>query len=118
MSVIDLAFAAQVNRLLADHPASVTRWVTTPAHNRAVGGVPNSGHLSGNAVDLVFDSVSELYAAAAFSLTLGFTGVELDTTNNHLHVDTLSRTWQVVHHGAGIEEPLAPWLVAEAAKQA
>lgn len=111
--MIDLDFAAFVNQLLADHPASVTRWCSTVAHNKAVGGAPNSGHLSGKAVDLIFDSAQELRLAASAAFGLGFMGIEVDLTNNHVHLDVLPRVWRVVHHGKGVEGPLDAWLTAE-----
>ena len=110
MATIDLVFAAKVNDLLIDHPASVTRWVSTPEHNAAVGGAPNSGHLTGNAVDLVFDSWAELQAGAKRATELGFHGIEADVTNQHLHLDMLDRIWRVVHHGPNQESPLLDWL--------
>ena len=111
--MIDLDFAAFVNQLLVDHPASVTRWCSTVARNKAVGGAPNSGHLSGKAVDLVFDSAAELRDAAKVAFALGFMGIEVDLTNNHLHLDALPRIWRVVHRGKGVESPLDAWLTAE-----
>jgi hypothetical protein len=110
---IDLEFAEQVNALLIDHPASITRWVSTVAHNKAVGGAPNSGHLYGRAVDLVFDSAEEFIAGARRAFELGFQGIEADVTNRHLHVDALPRIWRVVHRGPGQESPLDAWLTGE-----
>jgi uncharacterized protein YcbK (DUF882 family) len=111
--IIDPDFISQVNELLAINPASVTRLVSTPAHNASVGGAPNSGHLDGKAVDLVFDSLEELKQGAKTAFGLGFMGIEVDVTNNHLHLDVKPRTWHVVHHGPGLDTPLDAWLTAE-----
>lgn len=102
----------KLNHFLVDHPASDTRWFSTPARNQAIGGAPDSAHLlaHGNAVDLVFDSDLELMAGAAYAQTCGFSGIELDLTNKHLHLDTKPRFWHVVHHGPGQESPLDEWL--------
>src|SRR5215831_17669186 len=110
---IDQALIDKLNQLLADHPASVTRLISTPDHNAQVGGAAGSAHVQGKAVDLVFDSYQELVTASAFALTLGFGGVELDLTNQHLHLDTMPRVWQVVHHGPGQEGPLDQWLLSQ-----
>lgn len=110
--MMDPDFFAKLNRFLADHPASDTRWFSTTARNAAVGGAKNSAHLleNGNAIDLVFDSDLELMSGAANAHTYGFTGIELDLTNKHLHLDTKPRLWRVVHHSKGVETPLEDWI--------
>ena len=110
--MIDLDFIAKLNRFLTDHPASVTRLVSTVNRNRAVGGGANSGHLfrNGNAVDLIFDSDEELYDGAAAAKNYGFSGIELDMTNYHLHLDTKPRQWMVVHYGKNDDRPLEEWI--------
>ena len=110
--MIDLDFIAKLNRFLTDHPGSITSLTRTDFRNSQIGGAPESAHRFkyGNAVDLVFDSVSDLYHAAAASKSFGFTGIELDLTNFHLHLDTKPRVWMVVHRGPHQEEPLEQWL--------
>lgn len=113
--MMDPDFFAKLNRFLANHPASDTRWFSTPARNALVGGAKNSAHLldNGNAIDLVFDSDLELMAGAANAHTYGFTGIELDLSNKHLHLDTKPRLWRVVRHGKGQpDEPLEAWIRA------
>lgn len=85
-----------LNLLLHQFPASVDSLIRTEAHNHAVGGAPRSGHVSGSAADLLFDDPLLLIPAGRFAMQLGFTGVEVDLTNQHLHVDILPRTWRVV----------------------
>lgn len=85
---ISLALIEKVNSLLAVYPASVTRVCTTPYRNEAiVKGAQASKHLTGEAVDLVFDQASQLLHAAIYAESLGFGGIEIDYSNNHLHVD-------------------------------
>ena len=110
--MIDLDFIAKLNRFLTDHPASVTRLVSTENRNRAVGGGKDSGHLfkNGNAVDLIFDSDEQLYEGAAHAKEYGFSGIELDLSNYHLHLDTKPRQWMVVHYRKNDERPLEEWI--------
>lgn len=110
--MIDLDFIAKLNRFLTEHPASVTRLVSTVKRNRDVGGGKDSGHLfkNGNAVDLIFDSDEELYNGAAHAKEYGFSGIELDVTNYHLHLDTKPRVWMVVHYGKDDDRPLQDWI--------
>ena len=96
MSLINLAFCTKVNDLLSLCPGTVTSWVRTPRRNTIVGGAPNSWHLSGQAVDLIFDSVADLFKAAHKAVELGFGGVEVDLINNHLHLDARGKPWHVV----------------------
>lgn len=51
-----MRFEDKLAILRALHPISVTSWFRTRAHNTAVGGVPNSKHLLGLAVDVVLDT--------------------------------------------------------------
>lgn len=54
------SFTEAVRELLTRWPASVTSWWRTPAHNATLAGsVANSAHLTGTAVDLVFDPGTE-----------------------------------------------------------
>jgi hypothetical protein len=110
--MIDLDFIAKLNKFLTDHPASVTRLVTTEQRNQNLGGAKDSAHLfkNGNAVDLIFDSDAALYAAATAAKAYGFSGIELDLTNYHLHLDTKPRHWMVVHYAKNDERPLEDWV--------
>lgn len=85
---ISLVLIDKLNQLLALYPASVTRLCTTPYRNEAiVKGAQASKHLTGEAVDLVFDQASQLLNAAKYAQSLGFGGIELDYNNLHLHLD-------------------------------
>lgn len=110
--MIDLAFISKLNNFLLDHPTgSVTRLVTSVTHNKMIGGAQNSAHLfkNGNAVDLIFDTDDDLYDAAIAAKHYGFSGIELDVTNKHLHLDTKPRQWMVVHEKEH-ETPLEDWI--------
>jgi uncharacterized protein YcbK (DUF882 family) len=88
---ISLVLIEKVNQVLALYPASVTRVCTTPYRNEAiVKGAPASKHLTGEAVDLVFDQSSTLLYAAKYARELGFGGIEVNYSNNHLHLDIRS----------------------------
>jgi uncharacterized protein YcbK (DUF882 family) len=94
---ISLVLIEKVNQLLALYPASVTRLCTTAYRNEAiVKGAKSSKHLTGEAVDLVFDQTSTLLPAARYAVTLGFGGIEVDYSNNHLHLDIREVLWHEV----------------------
>lgn len=96
MSTINIQFIEQVNVLLTQFPASVTRLVTTPRRNATIGGAKQSKHLTGEAADLVYDDTDDLLDAAKYAKELGFGGIEVDYRNNHLHVDLRDKIWHVV----------------------
>lgn len=94
---ISLVLIEKLNSLLALYPASVTRLCTTPYRNESiVKGAKSSKHLTGEAVDLVFDQTSTLLPAARYAVTLGFGGIEVDYSNNHLHLDIREVLWHEV----------------------
>ena len=97
--VMEQAFFDKVNTLCAACPASWESGDRTPQHNASVGGAPESYHTKGLALDLIYDSFNELLSAAYMAITLKFWGIEVDLTNNHLHVDGRpeSEQWRVVH---------------------
>lgn len=112
--MFDPTFVDHLNTFLDQYPGSVTRLCSTVAHNKAVGGAPNSGHLAPCvAADLVYDTAEQLQAAAKGAFQAGFMGIEVDLTNNHLHLDEKPRLWRVVHRGPGQDTPLDQWLTAE-----
>jgi len=49
-------FPAAIVQLSQEVSFSVTSWIRSPSRNKAVGGVPDSKHLEGLAVDLVLDN--------------------------------------------------------------
>lgn len=92
---------------------SMTRWRTTALRNKskAVGGAPKSKHLTGNAVDLTTDTIEDMRTIASLALTEGIEGIEIDLSNNHLHLDNGPRIWRVIKKADGTEEPLEPYLI-------
>lgn len=111
--MIDIDFINKLNRFVTDHPnCSCTRLFSSENRNRDLGGAKDSAHLfkNGNAVDLIFDTVEQLYDAAAAAKDYGFSGIELDMTNYHLHLDTKPRHWMVVHYSKHDERPLEEWM--------
>lgn len=78
------SFALLVTFLLDRYPSSVTSWTRSPKHNENVGGKPESLHLKGLAVDIVFDDPTANDVAVNYAHELG-----LDAVNetNHVHVE-------------------------------
>lgn len=67
-----------------------------PAHNAAVGGAPNSMHLTGNAVDhyILGVDIEDLYAYYQRTLPSDKFGLKLYKSNGFVHVDTGARLWR------------------------
>ena len=67
---------------------NVTSGRRTPEGNRAVGGVPNSHHLSGRAFDYV-PNPGESWEAAMARGRRDYPGAELINEKDHIHVEGL-----------------------------
>jgi len=114
--VIDPEFIALVNLHKARYPSSTESLDRTPLHNANIGGAQHSYHLDvsprgAKAIDLIFDLIEDLLPAALYARTLGFGGIEVDFSNNHLHLDMrpLTKFWHVVYshdHEYTLEEYL------------
>lgn len=81
------ALIALYSRLVADLLGiRVTSWYRTPEHNAEVGGVPNSFHLSGLAMDFGADTTSA--KISSFEKLTGYQIVdERNTSSPHWHVE-------------------------------
>ena len=78
-----LDFMSRVLELCEHFGASVTSYYRTPKHNRAVGGVPHSKHLTAEACDVVLDDPRQLTDAIAAARRAGLVAIpEAD----HLHL--------------------------------
>lgn len=97
MPQISQEFHDKLNALKARYDCSTESLDRTVAHNMSIGGAPESLHLQGKAADLIFDNYSDLLPAAQAAKELGFTGIEVDYRNLHLHVDLRTIPWQVVY---------------------
>jgi len=65
-------------------PFSVTSWYRTESRNKAVGGVPNSKHLRGLAVDIVTDNA---YDKNRLRDILTSFDLEVIVESDHIHVE-------------------------------
>ena len=110
--MIDLNFARKVNAFLAVIPASISSWYRTQERNKIVGGSSNSAHTKGVAVDLILDTAINLESALYHAEQLGFSGIEYDYRNHHLHLDDhpdRQGVWHVVVQKDGSSLPLVAW---------
>lgn len=81
MSYFD--FCREIWKLSLLWKFSVTSWFRTPMHNAAVGGVPNSWHLTGLAVDVILDAEDE---TPQFIMACENRGLVAIDEKSHIHV--------------------------------
>lgn len=72
-------------RILVDRPLLISSGFRCKQHNAKVGGVKNSYHTQGRAVDLAYQGSEERYELVGTAIRLGFCGVGID--KNFIHVD-------------------------------
>jgi len=72
-------------REIAEIPFIITSGLRTPEHNAEIGGVSNSAHLEGLAVDLATSSYHTTYRIVLGLLLTGFKRIEI--TKDHIHAD-------------------------------
>lgn len=94
-----LVEAIQKLRTLIGVPIHIQSAYRTPAHNRAIGGSPNSRHLKGEAADIKVTSMTPKTVALAAE-KCGFTGIGVYRFNgkrfNHLDVRETKSYWMDV----------------------
>lgn len=69
-------------------PIRITSGYRTESHNAAVGGVSNSSHLQGLAVDIACTASGDRHDIINEALKLGFNRIGIANTFLHLDVDT------------------------------
>jgi uncharacterized protein YcbK (DUF882 family) len=77
-------FATLIDYLCITHRASVTSWIRSPKRNHDVGGLANSLHLTGLAVDVKCDDPATTKILATAARRAGLDAVEED---DHLHLE-------------------------------
>lgn len=114
MNVLNLDFLTALDQLLGSSPyVSCISWGRSIQHNEDCGGAPGSHHRYWDAVDMICDQSSQLIPLSAKALALGFPGIELDLTNQHLHLDwRTDKIWHVVKQHTG-DSPLSTYLNKE-----
>lgn len=77
-------FLAWIILLCRRHNASVTSWIRSPKRNAIVGGLPESRHLDGCAVDVVPDNPASYPAIAAEARAAG---LDVLVHKGHAHIE-------------------------------
>lgn len=95
---IQFVMMLDVARANANTPFRITSGLRTEDHNAEVGGVGNSAHLRGIAVDLSCHNASDLYKIVTGLLKAGFSRIGIYA--DHIHVDSdASLPQNVIWHG-------------------
>ena len=74
-----------IARAMAGIPFTITSGYRSRAHNKKVGGVPNSSHLKGVACDIVANNSKDRGIILVSLLNAGFTRIGI--SDNFIHVD-------------------------------
>ena len=76
-----------VARSTAGIPFIITRGYRCKKHNKNVGGVTDSQHCNGNAVDIVWKDYNQLYLMINALLLAGFNRIGIHYQKKFIHVD-------------------------------
>lgn len=93
-----VVFMADALRGLLGRSFKVNSGFRTPEHNRSEGGAPQSGHLTGEALDIGTRGWTERERCdlIIYALKLGFTGIGIAKTFIHLDVKARRASWRYV----------------------
>ena len=80
-------FMNLILKLAERYSFSVTSWIRTPTRNKAVGGLPNSAHLTGLGLDLVLDNVSDSEAFLKEAVEIGLHYEDPKQAKDHIHLE-------------------------------
>jgi uncharacterized protein YcbK (DUF882 family) len=78
-----MRFEDKIRLLAVLFPLSVTSWLRSRKHNEQVGGVTNSRHLLGLAVDVVLDDTTQTAEFRVLAIQLG---LQVIIEEDHVHV--------------------------------
>ena len=79
-----LDFLKKVHQLCETYFLSVTCWVRTPKRNKLKGGLPNSWHVSGFAVDVVPDTWPAI--PSGLLINIKAVGLHYLVEDDHIHI--------------------------------
>ena len=83
--------ALQALRDVIGKPVVVTSGYRCPAHNKTIGGAPNSLHLSGMAADVKVEGVSSFKIAELAEMIPAFENGGIGIYKRHTHLDIRGR---------------------------
>ncbi len=83
----DFVFTLNKARHLAQTAFVITSAYRCDAHNKAVGGKPDSAHLRGKAVDIKFASSAQSFKIAQALFAAGFNRIGYNQKHSFFHVD-------------------------------
>ena len=100
---ISLEFGQKMDELRSKlgRPIKITSGIRCPEHNKAVGGVPNSQHVTGIAADISTAGYSSIdkYNLVKYAIELGFGGIGV--AKSFIHVDIRKDNKAVWCYGTG-----------------
>ncbi len=82
-----LVYLLEKARALLGRPIVIHSGFRCPAHNKAVGGKPNSAHLTGEAADIVCAFSGDRFDLIRTFITLGVTRIGIGFKGGFIHVD-------------------------------